>query len=64
MTCPKCKSVQVTVQDTRQVPETVRRRRWCLDCGFRFITVEVVEAEVKQYKKRKGKERNENESDA
>ena len=51
MICPKCKSEQVTVYDSRRIFGTVRRRRRCLDCGFRFTTYEV---EAKEYKELEG----------
>lgn len=41
MPCPKCKSKQVIVVDSRPYGYTVKRRRRCMDCGYRFSTVEV-----------------------
>lgn len=53
MNCPKCNSMQVVIVDTRPNPETVWRRRECLDCGFRFNTKEVraieTERKLKKY---------------
>lgn len=41
MNCPKCKSEQIGVRDTRIYEKCVKRRRLCFDCGFRFSTVEI-----------------------
>lgn len=41
MMCPKCGSSQIIVNDSRSYPCYVRRRRDCLDCGYRFTTVEI-----------------------
>lgn len=41
MLCPKCRSVQLRCVDSRPVKDTVKRRRHCLKCGYRFSTVEV-----------------------
>lgn len=41
MNCPKCQSLQVAVVDSRPYKDTIRRRRLCSDCGFRFSTLEV-----------------------
>lgn len=44
MDCPKCKKDNTSVIDSRDVEgETVRRRRECLDCKYRFTTYERVE---------------------
>ena len=41
MNCPKCKSENLSVIDSRDTDDrTVRRRRKCDDCGFRFTTYE------------------------
>lgn len=43
MTCPVCGS-DTTVVDTRSPePDVVKRHRSCVDCGYRFNTVEVEE---------------------
>ncbi len=41
MNCPKCKSEQIEVRDSRSYENCVKRRRLCFDCGFRFSTVEI-----------------------
>ncbi len=44
MLCPKCKSEKLCVIDSRDVDEkSVRRRRECEECGYRFTTYERVE---------------------
>lgn len=43
MTCPKCGSRQVRVTDSRPVDEgsSVRRKRACRTCEYRWLTFEV-----------------------
>lgn len=41
MNCPKCKSNQVFVIDSRNKEWTVFRRRECKECGYRYNTVEI-----------------------
>lgn len=44
MICPKCKSEQVYVIDSREMDEkTIRRRRECEECKQRFTTFEHIE---------------------
>lgn len=45
MLCPKCKSYQVFVVDSRPKDETTWRRRACESCGYRFNTMELEETE-------------------
>ncbi len=42
MQCPSCLSLQTTVRDSRPVngAAAIRRRRLCLACSHRFVTVE------------------------
>lgn len=42
MRCPKCTSIEDKVIDSRISKEgsTIRRRRECLECGYRFSTTE------------------------
>lgn len=44
MLCPKCHKKETFVVDSREEIETVRRRRECPLCKFRFTTYERVEA--------------------
>ncbi len=41
MQCPLCGSWQQEVVDSRPKADSVRRRRECADCGFRFSTIEI-----------------------
>jgi len=45
MRCPKCQAKDDKVIDSRASREgaTIRRRRQCLNCGYRFTTYEEVE---------------------
>lgn len=45
MFCPVCKSTETKVIDSRLSSEgfSIRRRRECLKCGYRFSTLEEVE---------------------
>ena len=45
MRCPACHHEDTKVTDSRLVSEgmAIRRRRECLECGFRFSTYEEVE---------------------
>jgi len=38
--CPHCGYDDSKVTDSRSVHESIRRRRQCLECGFRFTTFE------------------------
>ncbi len=43
MQCPKCKSEDSRVVESRDAVSAVRRRRECLSCGVRFTTYERIE---------------------
>jgi len=47
MKCPKCGSLNDKVLETRQSKEgvVIKRRRECLNCGYRFTTYERIEEE-------------------
>lgn len=47
MLCPKCRSPEVSVIDSRSLGFSTYRRRHCLDCGNRFSTREIPEDEAK-----------------
>jgi transcriptional repressor NrdR len=54
MRCPKCNFVGDKVVDSRTAKEgvAVRRRRECLDCGYRFTTYEeVIQSELSVIKR-------------
>lgn len=57
MLCPKCRSVDDKVIDSRASREgaTIRRRRECLQCGHRFTTYEEIEHEGLMVVKRDGR---------
>jgi transcriptional repressor NrdR len=43
MICPHCSHEDSKVTDSRTVNGNIRRRRQCLDCGFRFTTYERIQ---------------------
>ena len=45
MKCPSCNSEKSKVIDSRPVPEnnSIRRRRECIECKFRFTTYEIID---------------------
>ena len=45
MKCPSCGSYNVIVKDSRTCPESVYRRRMCVDCEHRFSTIEIEKVE-------------------
>ncbi|MFP4167017.1 MAG: transcriptional regulator NrdR [Opitutales bacterium] len=54
MRCPKCTSLETKVLDTRtgKNETSIRRRRECLDCGYRFTTIEgVLQADLQVVKR-------------
>ncbi len=57
MRCPKCTSLEIKVLDTRIGKNEIstRRRRECLDCGYRFTTIEEVLRADLQVVKRDGR---------
>lgn len=43
MNCPKCGSpTHVLVSRNRPVKQSTNRRRECLQCGYRFTTIEII----------------------
>lgn len=42
MTCPNCENNTMVI-DSRPTVDSVNRRRQCINCGFRFNTVEIDE---------------------
>ncbi len=40
--CPTCGHPKSTVMDSREGPGELKRRRQCLECGFRWTTVETL----------------------
>ncbi len=43
MICPKCSGCQTEVIDSRTASKSVRRRRQCSNCTYRFTTFERIE---------------------
>lgn len=43
MRCPLCGKNDVGTVDSRKTPTSVRRRRLCRACGYRWSTLEVAE---------------------
>ncbi len=56
MRCPQCGSLRDKVVDSRQSKDgtVIRRRRECIDCGYRFTTYERFEEEKIIVKKKNG----------
>ena len=57
MRCSKCASIDTKVLDTRigKSENSIRRRRECLNCGYRFTTIEEVLRVNLQVVKRDGR---------
>ena len=53
MKCPKCKQSDTKVIDSRIIEDgfTIRRRRECPNCGYRFTTYEKIELNIMIIKK-------------
>ena len=57
MRCPRCAHLEDRVIDSRLVRDgrVIRRRRQCVDCGFRFTTYEESEESTPMLVKRDGR---------
>lgn len=55
MNCPRCQSDQLSVIDSRDCDEGIRRRRLCLKCDFRFTTYERIEKSIITVVKKDGR---------
>ncbi|MGB9761406.1 MAG: transcriptional regulator NrdR [Caldimicrobium sp.] len=53
MRCPRCKEPETRVIDSRIIEDgfTIRRRRECQKCGYRFTTYEKLELDIMIVKK-------------
>jgi transcriptional repressor NrdR len=53
MKCPRCKALDTKVIDSRLIEDgfTIRRRRECGKCGYRFTTYEKIELDIMIVKK-------------
>lgn len=54
MKCPKCSSDNLSVIDSRSDSESIRRRRECQGCQFRFTTFERIELTLPMIIKKDG----------
>lgn len=54
MKCPKCSSDDISVIDSRSDNESIRRRRECQGCQFRFTTFERIELALPMVIKKDG----------
>lgn len=54
MHCPKCNSDEISVIDSRSDGESIRRRRECQGCQFRFTTFERIELVLPMVVKKDG----------
>lgn len=59
MKCPFCGAADTQVKDSRQTydAKAVKRRRYCNDCGSRFITLEQIELQELVVVKKDGSKR-------
>lgn len=55
MKCPKCSSDDLSVIDSRGEDDTIRRRRECLKCEYRFTTFERIEWSLPMVVKKDGR---------
>jgi len=57
MRCPRCGSIQDKVLESRQNPSgtSIRRRRECLSCGYRYTSYEKIEEKPLKVIKRDGR---------
>ena len=55
MRCPKCESERSSVVDSRGDGNSIRRRRACQECEFRFTTYERVEMSLPMVVKKDGR---------
>src|SRR6185312_1244151 len=53
--CPQCNNPDSKVVDSRELEGSIRRRRECLSCGFRFTTYERVEQQTLYVVKKDGR---------
>ena len=54
MRCPNCESEELKVLDSRSQPHTIKRRRMCLSCSYRFTTFERIEKRYPMIRKKDG----------
>ena len=49
MKCPKCDGKTIVTNSRPSEKKTIRRRRECMDCGYRFTTYEITEVLKDRY---------------
>ena len=54
MICPSCGNEELKVIDSRAQANTIKRRRECLSCGYRFTTFERIERRYPMVRKKDG----------
>ena len=54
MHCPNCQSVELKVIDSRAQKDSIKRRRSCLSCEYRFTTFERIEKRYPMIRKKNG----------
>ena len=54
MFCPSCGADELKVIDSRAQHDSIKRRRACLSCGYRFTTFERVERRYPMVRKKDG----------
>ena len=57
MKCPECSNTTTRVQDSRPAKKnsSVKRRRLCTNCGFKFVTEETIFLELPMVAKKDGR---------
>ena len=55
MKCPQCGSEEINVLESRSAEDSIRRRRSCLSCDYRFTTYERLEGSVPMLVKKDGR---------
>lgn len=55
MECPDCGHAESRVVDSRESGDSIRRRRECLGCGYRYTTFERIEYRLPVVLKRDGR---------
>lgn len=53
MRCPMCNAYGLAIAASRPYEGTIRRRRKCLNCGYRFTTYEISEEEYRKVENNK-----------
>lgn len=58
--CPKCNG-RSEVKDSRASPRGTRRRRTCVDCGYKWTTIEIIGSRIPRNMRYRGTRSVENE---